>query len=1194
MNACPTDGVLLQFLEGELSAEDEARLLAHLEDCIGCQEHLERLTRGRPLPEAGTPADTARTNDDTAADLPSTAIVEGNAADVGAARSPRTLPLPGVISPALHEEATRPPRDYATVAHDARGLGLKASEEPRPHPNVRYFGDYEIVRELARGGMGVVFEARQVSLNRPVALKMILAGQLANDAEVRRFYTEAEAAANLDHPGIVPIYEVGKHEGQHYFSMGFVEGQSLAQRVADGPLPPRLAAALLMKVAEAIEYAHERGVIHRDLKPANILLDRSGSPRVTDFGLAKKLKDDSGLTGSGQIMGTPSYMPPEQAGGKLGEVGPPADVYSLGATLYALVTGRPPFQASTAMDTVLQVISDEPVPPRRLNPSVPRDLETICLKCLEKAQGKRYASAAAFAADLQRYLAGEPIVARPVTTPERALKWARRRPAAATLLAVAAAAIVAVFVGALEYQRRSNQAVRRESSRIMARQAEGTAAILRAKDELASNELTAAEITLKTMKEKIESEAKLADLNLAVDGLLEEVKKRQAEQLSRVSDRARYVDFQRLRNEANFHDTRFSGLDLPSNRDATATKARAALGLFAASGSGDSWALAPLPASLSVLEQAEVADGCYELLLTLAEAEPTAAMGLRWLDQASRLRPATKAYHMRRAACLTRSGDRSAAERERLLAEALQPSTAFDHFLLGQERYKRGDFAAAIESFSNALQLRTNHFWAQCLRATSCLQLEEPSEAKSGLNACIVLEPGFAWLYLLRGFTSYQLAITADDLIEKRPGQAAALRSEADFQATAATADYRRADQLLTEKPNDELRYALHVNRGLLGLQRRDFAEAESDLLAAIRLNERRLEAYAALALVYRKQNKLDQAAEQYNRAIALQPDRAALYRDRANVDLARKDTTAAQRARALGDLDQAIKLEKPDNPVLAQDHTIRGRLLLGERREPEALLAWDAALEVVPDYPEAHRLRIDLLFKRKRYGDVIRSCDALITRGRATSAIYELRGLARAERKDFAGAIEDVTNAMALREDRAALLRRRGWLYIVSDAPRLALHDFETAIGLDPAAGDAYNGRGLARLRLGEHRDAVADADKALALGELTSQLFYNSARVYALAAVVARAEVRKNGQDTVALVTRYEDRATGLLREALKRMTEEERASFWRDVVPADPALKALRRRVSTIDGSRQYPLRMGPHWLFKADSLATRNSQ
>ena len=293
----------------------------------------------------------------------------------------------------------------------------------------------------------MVFHARQVSLNRPVALKMILAGQLADETEIKRFYTEAEAAANLDHPGIVPIYEVGQHEGQHYFSMGFIDGKSLSQRLAGGPLAAREAAELIGRASEAIEYAHVRGVIHRDLKPANILLDQNGNPRVTDFGLAKKVEEDSGLTGSGQIMGTPSYMPPEQAGGNRGEVGPLADVYALGATLYAILTGRPPFQAASAMDTVMQVVSDEPVPPRRLNAAIPRDLETICLKCLEKEPAKRYASAAALGEDLRRFLSGEPIAARPVGRAERAWRWCRRKPVVAGLIASLVVALVAGFMG---------------------------------------------------------------------------------------------------------------------------------------------------------------------------------------------------------------------------------------------------------------------------------------------------------------------------------------------------------------------------------------------------------------------------------------------------------------------------------------------------------------------------------------------------------------------------------------------------------------------------------------------------------------------------------------------------------------------------------------------------------------------------
>ncbi len=369
----------------------------------------------------------------------------------------RTVPATGEALFSVHEAATLAPDDVATAE-----LGLSASTASgRVSPaHIRYIGDYEIVRELARGGMGVVFQARQISLNRPVAVKMILAGQLANEADVRRFHTEAEAAANLDHPGIVPIFEIGEHEGQHYFSMSLVAGESLAQRLKEGPLASGLAAALMVKVAQAIDYAHQHGVIHRDLKPGNILLDQNGNPRVTDFGLAKKLQGDASLTGSEQIMGTPSYMPPEQAAGERGEVGPATDVYAMGATLYAALTGRPPFLGATVIDILRMVIGEEPVPPRRLNVSIPHDLETIVLKCLEKEQGRRYPSAAALADDLRRFGNGEPIRARPATPRERAVKWARRRPAIAALLALVLL-VTAMGLGGVLWQWRHAVAARK-------------------------------------------------------------------------------------------------------------------------------------------------------------------------------------------------------------------------------------------------------------------------------------------------------------------------------------------------------------------------------------------------------------------------------------------------------------------------------------------------------------------------------------------------------------------------------------------------------------------------------------------------------------------------------------------------------------------------------------------------------------
>jgi serine/threonine protein kinase len=254
---------------------------------------------------------------------------------------------------------------------------------PRP------FGDYELLEEIARGGMGVVYKARQVSLNRIVAVKMILAGQLASAADVQRFRAEAESAARLQHPNIVAIHEIGQHEGQHYFSMDYVQGQNLAEFVGQKPLPPKQAAKYLKTIAEAIHYAHEHGILHRDLKPSNILIDQSGAPRVTDFGLAKQMKGDSDLTVSGQVLGSPNFMPPEQAAGKRGQVGPHSDVYALGAILFYLLTARPPFAAESMTETLQQVVNSDPPLPRLLNAAVPRDLETICRKCMEKEPAGR-------------------------------------------------------------------------------------------------------------------------------------------------------------------------------------------------------------------------------------------------------------------------------------------------------------------------------------------------------------------------------------------------------------------------------------------------------------------------------------------------------------------------------------------------------------------------------------------------------------------------------------------------------------------------------------------------------------------------------------------------------------------------------------------------------------------------------------
>ena len=389
-----------------------------------------------------------------------------------------------------------------------------APEMPAPAAANERVGDYELLEQIGRGGMGVVFRARDTRLHRLVALKLILTGKLASDMEVKRFQTEAEAAAQLEHPNITPIYEVGESEGRHFFAMKLMEGGSLAERMTNDDFQTsknampgiRHSSLVIAKIARAIHYAHQRGILHRDLKPGNILLDASGEPAVTDFGLARRIEGDSELTLSGAVLGSPCYMAPEQAAGHSHEVTIAADIYSLGAIFYELLCGQPPFSGGTALETMRRVIEDEPLLPSRrmqkaecrrqkhekkeLSPSAFSDLETICLKCLAKEPARRYASAAALADDLERWLRGEPILARPVSATERVWKWVKRRPASAALIAVCAVALVGFLI--LQHANEVRLTHERDLARVQERRATTNEVLARLEAQRAeTNALTA-------------------------------------------------------------------------------------------------------------------------------------------------------------------------------------------------------------------------------------------------------------------------------------------------------------------------------------------------------------------------------------------------------------------------------------------------------------------------------------------------------------------------------------------------------------------------------------------------------------------------------------------------------------------------------------------------------------------------------
>jgi hypothetical protein len=417
---CPSAELLEALLDERLPAADRGRLSGHVADCLGCQRALERLCgSGGGAPLAPAPA----------------APPFGGDVDPGFLERLKRMwpsPLPeggggATLAPAAGETDRVKPAG-GTPAARAGGEG----EDPLPA-----LADYEILGVLGRGGEGVVYRARHRPLGRVVALKMLRDSGRARPEALARFRREAETLARLRHPHIVQVYEVGCEGGRPFFALEYVEGGSLSARLQGRPLPARDAARLMEQAADAVHAAHEAGVVHRDLKPANVLLAPGpglGSPKVSDFGLAKHVAVDVSLTRTGLVLGTPDYMAPEQARGEAGALGPACDVYALGAVLYQLLTGRPPFVGEGSMDVLLQAAHSEPVPPRRLCPRTPRDLETICLKCLQKDPRRRYATARALADDLRRFLAAEPVRARPPGPAGRLWRWGRRYPVPACLL----------------------------------------------------------------------------------------------------------------------------------------------------------------------------------------------------------------------------------------------------------------------------------------------------------------------------------------------------------------------------------------------------------------------------------------------------------------------------------------------------------------------------------------------------------------------------------------------------------------------------------------------------------------------------------------------------------------------------------------------------------------------------------------
>ncbi|HZY90275.1 MAG TPA: protein kinase [Gemmataceae bacterium] len=1057
-----------------------------------------------------------------------------------------------------------------------------AAAAPETEDDVPAIPGYEILDRLGEGGMGVVYKARHLGLNRVVALKVIKAAYATGPGRAR-FQAEVEAVARLQHPNIVQVFSVGAFRGRPFCALEFVNGGSLDKALKQALPSPAAAAWLIEQLARAVAAVHALHLVHRDLKPANVLLGSGGLahpysepaaltagsgvhpaatnpaanaagspgpqgsrpplagvvPKIADFGLAKFLDGPaSDLTLAGQVLGTPSYMAPEQASGRNEAVTAAVDTYALGAILYECLTGRPPFSGETMWDTLEQVVRQEPVPPRRLQPKVPRDLETVCLKCLEKEPGKRYASAADLADDCDAFLQGRPTRARPARPWGRAWRWARRHPAAVAAALALAGLLAAHEVSQTAAVRESEELTRLVTARADAQRSltEAEAAVNTLEWGRARDRVQEALVRLGQAPGRFADDPRLTELRAHARRLGDQVGRR-------LTDQDRFRKLGDLHDAAAFE--RMMALGGPGKARALAEQA---LGLFGLTpGAGEPPSLEG--AHLTEAQKAQVRENCCELLLGLARAEADggqAERALRALALAERLGVSRAAYHRGRADCLARLGRGEEAAGERRRADECPLRTASDFFLSGGDLYRQGRLDEAVRHYHHALSLQPHHFGSNYALALCCLKLGPGAAAQrrdrldaalSRLSLCIYQQPGRVWPYLLRGHAHGECG---------------------EFEA--ADADFTRVEAALRGEPDAALRYGLLVNRAVARVRANELSAAVADLEEAVRLRPEDYPAYVNLAEAHQGANRPDLALGQLDRAIALRPPGAlaALYRTRARLHLRQGDPAAAAR-----DLGRAA--EHGAAGEAAADRAEQGRLWLQAGKPAEALAALDAALEHRPGPAAVHRLRADALARLGRHEEAVRALSRCLEQGpegrRALAPLYLARGEWRARLGEHAGAAEDYTHALELGARGAATLAARGWAYLALDAPRLALRDFEEAAQGDPASADALGGRGHAAVRLGRYREGCRDAEEALRRGTPDARRLYRAARTFAQAAHQAASDGALPAPRARTLAAEYQGRSLELLRQALAALPPEQRASFWSKTVRRDTALNPIR---------------------------------
>jgi tetratricopeptide (TPR) repeat protein len=1117
------------------------------------------------------------------------------AADVPAAEE-RVHPPPPERGPGtVSDHPPAPPGGRPHTVTDGSDSQLR----PTAPPGVNAPPGYAVYKELGRGGMGVVYLARQEGLNRPVALKMILGGA-ADPGVVIRFLAEADAVAAVKHPNVVQVYAYGDHDGLPYMALEFCPGGTLTELIrADRP-DPGTAARLLRSVAAGVAAAHDQGIVHRDLKPGNVFFGEGGEPKVADFGLAKRgLGQD--LTHTGAVMGTPAYMSPEQARGDTKFVGPEADVWALGVMLYELLAGVRPFAGNDTWDILRSVIEAAPKGVQKVAPGVPADLVLVCEKCLRPDPRDRYPTAAGVAADLGRFLAGEPVSARPVTTWERAWRWTRRNPyrtasvAAAALVFVAggAAAVAATWASraqaALDGQKLAERDRRGEVARRAAelyRVAEGgaaEAAKLPRGDGRAVEAWTAVERDAATAERLLAAEPLLADFALTpmTRALAERARgqlasahtwKEARDKLDRLTDR---------HEDAIFAGADFPGVDAPDALARVRAAAAAGLADFGVSPTGDGPPVTD-PRLYTPDQVRLILDRCYELLVFEAEAlvrlGNDAREAVARLDRADRMLGAggpARAGLRVRAVALAAAGDGAGVERVRAALDATPPRLAADHFSDALDRVRRDDSVRAMDPVNSALRMHSDHPGAEYLLAVCRLKAGEPSAARAVLTQLIDRRPTLAWPRLLRGFAEIELKHWDD--------------ARADF------------DAVLAAPPDPVAAYVARVNRGAYHIRRRDWDAATGDLRAAVAARPDAPAAYQNLAFAERERSEIP---GWFQESMALAPGGVV---DLAVAEVAQRDG----RRKAVAVLDEAIRRCPADavfyhergrlrvllgefGPARAdfaravalggktatEDQIELGRLLERDGDPAAAVRAYRAAAG--PAHPLPWRLMARPLMALGHYKEAAEALDHYMAvapvggsradfsapladalRAKGLTADEEARaeharGVLHTRESNLRAALDAYTRSLGLVRDPETLTLR-GWTYLALDAPGLAQADFDEAVKARPASADALLGRANARVRAGLVREAVADAEAGLAAAPPEPRKLYLAARVHALAAPWFVSPV--GGRGDAAAAGKSVRRAAGLLEHALEATPAAERGRFWAKYVTADRSFDGVR---------------------------------